>query len=74
MYNNVDLKPCPFCGSEVWAETIDGPLDVGPRYFGIECPKCCFLLEMDSYDDLFERWNMRVESQPPDKRRGIDDT
>ena len=57
------LKPCPFCGSEVYIENILD--DIGDAYYMVQCKnddKCgassCF--GECTKKEVIERWNNRV--------------
>lgn len=71
MYVNnrlMELKPCPFCGSEYGSEfnklIVDDSDDQRTVY--IACPRCRLKMEeaicseYSAKEMLFERWNHRV--------------
>jgi len=49
----IDLKPCPFCGSEDVNQHDD--------YDVVECQKCG--TEGPFGDDFFEKWNTRYNEE-----------
>lgn len=49
-----ELKPCPFCGRDVYI------LEEGD-YVEISCDTCGIAMSRDSYDELEEAWNQRVK-------------
>jgi len=59
MNNILDLKSCPFCGSNA-AVIIDD--DTGK--FGVKCSKCSGMIDanIDTVYDAVNMWNNRIES------------
>ena len=64
-----ELKPCPFCGGEVYIDTPELDRTGEPCYFQILCD-CQILMEDDDWDELAKRWNTRKWSDhlPPRQR------
>ncbi len=61
---NMDLLPCPFCGTATFNTTYeDHPVvwaapDTIARYFKIQCKKCgCYMEDYSHAEKLIERWN-----------------
>ncbi len=54
--DNVELKPCPFCGGKAISDKIGKPL------FSIRCTnvKCFCLIEKQTFKQTVEAWNKRV--------------
>jgi Lar family restriction alleviation protein len=67
----VELKPCPFCGSEPVIEVISphGHILAAwmPDYPGgafIECPECGAGMSGDTRQEIVDKWNRRVPGAP----------
>ena len=58
----IELKPCPFCGSEAIMETFTTAAEKVPRY-RVRCSKCWCETDWDSFsvEDVVEKWNRREE-------------
>ena len=67
MPKEIELKPCPFCGSKPNVTYI--PNDTGGKTINIECDnsKCGVVLftrlNFVSDDYVIEAWNRRVENE-----------
>lgn len=64
--DNVELKPCPFCGGNAL-----GPTDAWPHI--IACEKCGASVKGFSYDEdgkreAAEKWNRRAKEEPKNGR------
>lgn len=57
----LELKPCPFCGSNVAVMTNAPAYDGGPEWFNVECCKCSANVE-GGYEetDAITAWNRRA--------------
>lgn len=64
----VELKPCPFCGSEAEvfkdvtfiAETGE---KIGEIAFFVWCTKCTALVSGNTKEEAIEAWNRRVKDE-----------
>ncbi|MDR1853854.1 MAG: Lar family restriction alleviation protein [Azoarcus sp.] len=56
--SNIDVKPCPFCGSDLYIfNWIDGP-DGEPAIRWVECMKCGSSgPEKDTIPEIVAAWN-----------------
>ena len=57
MSNDIELKPCPFCGKnvEIYEETL-----CPYPYYTINC--CSFNVPTKNKDKLIKEWNKRVDN------------
>lgn len=61
--NEVELKPCPFCGSKAYLDrlfisTSDGMDEINGCEVG--CRECgIYFRDLWEYDDIVKRWNKR---------------
>lgn len=53
----MELKPCPFCGSDA-IETERGSLQ-----WNIHCRKCMCHFYRNTWNDLIKAWNRRTPSE-----------
>ena len=62
-----ELKPCPFCGSDVTIYSIDPHPHVFidfPSYYGgwfVECTNCSCCMASGSEEEARKSWNRRAE-------------
>ena len=62
----IELKPCPFCGGEVFIHTIEPHKHIFaemPDYKGgafVECKGCNCCMSADTESEAIEVWNRRV--------------
>lgn len=64
----MELKPCPFCGSDAILHTIEPHTHMlatfMPDYDGgsfVECTGCTACVSGDTEDEAVEAWNRRAE-------------
>jgi Lar family restriction alleviation protein len=58
--NEDELKPCPFCGDEIYMfrPEIDSENWIGAWI--IRCVKCCVEMENENKQELMQLWNQRA--------------
>ena len=72
MDNQIELKPCPFCGGEPEiTEVIDRtPRNLEPVGFGVKCDQCGIIIAkidcgvtnwFETDEEAAEAWNRRTE-------------
>lgn len=66
MFDNLELKPCPWCGPQIDEGMLYVASDGPPGYFWVRCPGCgCEGPSEDSEQNAAWRWNTRIA--PVDK-------
>lgn len=67
MKDFIDLKPCPFCGSEAELRFSEG--ESGKRYYWVPCKKCsCCQTIFDTPQEAGAAWNARpIENELVEK-------
>ena len=58
----MELKPCPFCGSEALVHKMDRLTTKDRYFFKLECKKCGACQERQTKEKAIEAWNKRVEN------------
>jgi Lar family restriction alleviation protein len=56
-----ELKPCPFCGGEMFTENVWQNAD--GVYWQVQCPYCGAMTDWDyGMDRAIKAWNRRAEN------------